>query len=66
MLTLTPIKRETKPLRPWRGPMTTVREEMEDLMTRVFGEARCGRMAASRVMDLVRRTIRSATGCSGR
>jgi len=39
MVTLTPPRRETKTLRPWfrPGPMTTVREEMEDLMNRVFG-----------------------------
>jgi HSP20 family protein len=40
MSTLAPPKRETKAIRPWFrfSPMTTVREEMEDLVNRVFNE----------------------------
>lgn len=40
MSTLAPVRREGKAVRPWFrfNPMTTVREEMEDLMTRAIGE----------------------------
>jgi HSP20 family protein len=40
MSTLAPVRREGKAVRPWFrfDPMMTVREEMEDLMTRAFGE----------------------------
>ena len=40
MSTLAPVKRESKAVRPWFRfePMMRVREEMEDLMNRTFGE----------------------------
>jgi HSP20 family protein len=40
MSVLAPVRREGKAVRPWFrfDPMMTVREEMEDLMTRAFGE----------------------------
>jgi HSP20 family protein len=40
MSTLAPVKREGKAVRPWFRfePMMRVREEMEDLMNRTFGE----------------------------
>jgi HSP20 family protein len=57
MSTLAPVKRESKAVRPWfrANPLNTVREEMEDLMKRVFGEGEevwpFGRIAPS--LDLV-------------
>lgn len=40
MSTLAPVRRERKAVRPWFGfdPMTTVHEEMQELMNRAFGE----------------------------